>query len=136
MKATTKSSKSIWQSPDGSKTIWEVTLKGEDGKLYGGLKTYSNLIAKEGFEGEVETYPGKNPGEKFVKQPQSSSYGGGGAARLKADTDKQKEIKAEWAIGKAISSLGVFPLDEEALKQVEDLATQLYQMVDRIKGVE
>lgn len=133
MKVTTKSSKQIWQSPDKQKTIWEVTLKAEDGKLYGGLKTYSESIAKEGFEGEVETYDGKNPGEKFVKQPNTGRGGGNNAERLKADAEKQKEIKAEWAIAKAISSLQIFPLDDDALAQVEELATKLYQMVNRVK---
>lgn len=139
MKATTLSSTQIWQSPDGEKKIWSVELKDENDKQYT-LKTYSKAIAEVGFEGDVESYLDKK-GERFVKQPApAGGFGGGGnnSARLKADAEKQKEIRAEWAIGKAISSTGTFPLDAKALKEVQELAIKLNQMVDAViaAGVE
>lgn len=131
MKVKTTNSTLVWQSPDGEKKIWSVTLQDEEGKEYT-LKTYSEAISKEGFEGDVESYPGKKPGEKFVKQPNQGNSGGGNTARLKADAIKQKEIRAEWAIAKAIGTLGVFTPDEKMLKQVRDLASKLYEMVDDV----
>lgn len=136
MKVTTKTAgKQVWASPDGSKKIWQVTVFDENDKAFG-LQTFSEAIAQAGFTGDVETYQkGEN---RFVKQIQTegSGYKGGGgnnAARLKADADKQAEIKAEWAIAKAIASLQIFPLDDDALKQVEELAVKLNAMVDRVK---
>lgn len=134
MKVETTSARQVWQSPDKERTIWEVNVKDEAGKTWP-LKTFSPEIAAVGFNGEVETYDGKD-GQKFVKQPKPqggySGGGGGNAARLKADAAKQKEIRAEWAIGKAITSLGIFPLDDDALKQVQALATKLYGMVEAV----
>lgn len=134
MKVETTNSRQVWQSPDKQRTIWEVNVKDESGKVWP-LKTYSSEISEVGFSGEVETYDGKD-GQKFVRQPKpQGGYGGGSsAARMKADASKQKEIRAEWAIGKAITSLGIFPLDAEALKKVQDLATKLYEMVDSVNG--
>lgn len=132
MKVETVSSRQVWQSPDKQRTIWEVNVKDEAGKTWP-LKTYSAEISTVGFKGDVETYDGKD-GQKFVKQPkpQGGFSGGGGVARLQADAAKQKEIRAEWAIGKAITSLGIFPLDDEALGKVKDLATKLYTMVESV----
>jgi len=132
MKVKTTASEQIWQSPDKAKTIWNVTLEDEKGTEYR-LKTFSEAIAKTDFEGEVESYL-NNKGDRFVKQPQAAGgYGGGNnAARLKADAKKQSEIRAEWAISKAITSLGIFPLDAEALVKVEALAAELYSMVDNV----
>ena len=133
MKVKTVSSRQVWQSPDKQRTIWEINIRDETGKTWP-LKTYSQEIAEVGFGGEVETYDGKD-GQKFVKQPNAQGgYKGGGnnAARLEADKLKQKEIRAEWAIGKAITSLGIFPLDGEALDKVRDLASKLYDMVDGV----
>jgi predicted alpha/beta-fold hydrolase len=133
MKVKTTGSNQTWQSPDGQRTIWEVSLQDEKGTDYR-LKTYSKEIAVLGFEGEVESYLDKK-GDRFVKQPlPAGGYSGGGnnTARIKADETKQKEIRAEWAIGKAISSLSIFPLDDSALKQVEELAIKLNEMVDNV----
>lgn len=66
MQVKTIHGEQVWQSSDGQRTIWEVSLKGDDGKDYR-LKTYSNKIAQLGFEGEVRSYV--NPrGERFVRQ--------------------------------------------------------------------
>ena len=133
MKVTTETDgKQMWQSPDGQKTIWQVTVKDENGKA-DGLQTFSEAIAKKGFEGDVETY--QKGDKRFVKQvQQEGGYKGGGnnATRLKADATKQREIRAEWAIAKAIQTLGIFPLDDAALKQVEEVSVKLYDLVDTV----
>lgn len=133
MKAKTLSAQQEWQSPDGQKTIWAVMLESE-GKQYA-LKTFSEKIAVVGFEGDVESYQNQR-GERFVKQviAAGGGYGRGGnnADRAKADAAKQAEIRAEWSIGKAISSLGIFPLDADALVKVQDLAIKLNKMVDAV----
>jgi len=65
MQAKTLASEQVWQSPDGEKTIWNVTLEidGEQRKL----KTFSGKVATQGFEGKVETYINKR-GDQFIKQ--------------------------------------------------------------------
>lgn len=64
--ATTKEAKEIWKK--GDRTISEVILE-VDGKLTK-AKTYSNVVAKPGFVGEVESYEkdGRNGAETFVRQ--------------------------------------------------------------------
>src|SRR4051812_13203087 len=101
MRVTTKSSQQIWQSSDGQRTIWEVTVRADDGKDYR-LKTYSSKIAEEGYEGEVRSYI--NPrGERFVRQVPEFS---------KPQRD-EAAIRAQWAVGQAINLLSVKMPKEE-----------------------
>lgn len=132
MKVKTTKSEQVWKSPDGQKTIWNVVLV-SDGKEYP-LKTFSEKVAEVGFEGEVESFVNQR-GDRFVKQVNKNDghHGGGNnAGRAKADAAKQAEIRAEWAIGKAIQATGIFPLDDEALQKVQELAIKLNQMVDAV----
>lgn len=124
MNAKTINSEQVWQSSDGQRTIWEVTLKAEDDKEYR-LKTYSNKIAQLGFEGEVRSYV--NPrGERFVRQVPS--------ARPAFQRD-DGAIRAQWAIGQAINLASV-KMDKEAitLPVIEKYAKELYATVSRVKG--
>jgi len=79
VKGITRKSTEAWKSPDGQRTIYEVVLEveGEPFKT----QTFSEKIAQEGFEGELEVYE-KN-GKQFVRQApkEDSQYGGrsGGA---------------------------------------------------------
>jgi hypothetical protein len=124
MQVKTINSEQVWQSSDGQRTIWEVTLKADDGKEYR-LKTYSNKIAQMGFDGEVRSYV--NPrGERFVRQVPSAkpSFGRDDSA-----------IRAQWAIGQAINLASV-KMDKEAitLPVIEKYAKELFATVSRVKG--
>lgn len=125
MQVKTTNSEQVWQSPDGQKTIWEVTLKAEGGNEYR-LKTYSEAVAQLGFEGEVESYL-NNRGERFVRQKlakKASVYG--------RDDDA---IRAQWAIGQAINLASV-KMDKEqiTLPVIEQYAKELFATVSRVKG--
>jgi hypothetical protein len=125
MNAKTIHSEQVWQSSDGQRTIWEVTLKADDGKEYR-LKTYSNKIAQMGFDGEVRSYV--NPrGERFVRQVPTNtkpSFGRDDSA-----------IRAQWAIGQAINLASV-KMDKESitLPVIEKYAKELFATVSRVKG--
>lgn len=117
----------IWQSPDGKRKIWEVSLKGNDGREYR-LKTYSPKISQLGFSGEVKSYVNYR-GERFVRQVLSApkpSYGRDDSA-----------IRAQWAIGQAINLASV-KMDKEAitLPVIERYAKELFATVSRVKGEE
>lgn len=59
MNILTLNSKQIWQSPDGSRTLFEVMFTSEDEALAGKhvkAQTYSQAIAETGWSGEVESY--------------------------------------------------------------------------------
>jgi hypothetical protein len=131
MRARTIASQQEWQSPDGQKTIWAVTLEA-DGKTFM-LKTYSPKIAQVGWEGQVESYE-NNRGQKFVKQPQQQ--GGWGGGRGAGQPKDEAAIKAMWAIGQAVQSATLRPDDTGYESEVEDLARIYYSMVDRVKGGE
>jgi hypothetical protein len=88
MTAKTVGSELAWQSPDGTRKIYKVTLdvNGQTAMA----NTYSEKISQVGWSGEVESYekPGKGdfPAQTFVKQPQKEGgYGGGGRASRETD---------------------------------------------------
>ncbi|HSH56317.1 MAG TPA: hypothetical protein VK983_05885 [Candidatus Limnocylindrales bacterium] len=127
MHAKTINSEQIWQSSDGQRTIWDVTLQAQDGKEYK-LKTYSAKIGKLGFEGDVRSY--LNPrGERFVRQVPAAVPARSGFSRDDA------AIRAQWAIGQAINLASV-KMDKEAitLPVIERYAKELFATVSRVKG--
>jgi hypothetical protein len=125
MKVKMVASEQIWQSSDGQRTIWEVRLKGEDGKKYN-LKTYSSKIAEQGYEGEVRSYV--NPrGERFVRQVPGAVTPGFQRGEL--------ALRAQWAIGQAINLASV-KMDKEqiTLPVIEKYAKELFATVSSVKG--
>jgi hypothetical protein len=126
MTAKTINSQQVWQSPDASKRIWEVTLLAENGETYK-LKTYSNKISDLGFTGELQSYTNRL-GDLFVrqkKQPQT------------ANTNRRDDnaIRAQWAIGQAIA-LASATMDKQKITMpvIERYAKQLFATVTRVKG--
>ena len=115
----------VWQSPDGKRTIWEVTLQGDDGRDYR-LKTYSPKISQLGFKGEVQSYVNAR-GERFVRQ----------VLKPKPSFTQRDDnaIRAQWAIGQAINLASV-KMDRDAitLPVIERYAKELYETVSRVKG--
>ena len=129
MQAKTIHSEQIWSSENGQRTIWEVTLRANDGKEYR-LKSYSNKIAQLGFEGEVRSY--LNPrGERFVRQ-----LPGNTKPSFRSSRDDYA-IRAQWAIGQAIN-LAAVKMDKDAitLPVIEKYAKELFATVTRVKGEE
>lgn len=128
----TTSSKEIWKSSDGQRTIWEVDLTMGDNEKYR-LKTFSPEIAKVGFEGDVESYLNEKTGDKFVRQPkQQGGYKGGGSKQ-----NNQPVIQAQWAIGQArgfIRDRGQILPDDEYWQEVEKTAVKLIEVVNSILG--
>jgi hypothetical protein len=125
MNAKTIHSEQVWQSSDGQRTIWEVTLKADDGKEYR-LKTYSAKIAQMGYEGEVRSYV--NPrGERFVRQVPTNTK--------PSFSRDDSAIRAQWAIGQAINLASV-KMEKEAitLPVIEKYAKELFATVSRVKG--
>lgn len=132
---TTKTSRSVWKSPDGQREIFEIGVEYEGKPL--AAKTYSRDISVPGWTGEVETYEkeGRNGPETFVKRPaKEGSYGSGGGSYSGSKRD-DSHIKAQWAIGQAIAWLNVHTLpDETDMSNIEPLANDLFAMVDRVKN--
>ncbi|HEX8226277.1 MAG TPA: hypothetical protein VF572_00245 [Candidatus Saccharimonadales bacterium] len=136
MQVKTTNSQQIWQSPDGKRTIWDVTLKTADGSDYK-LKTYSPEIARLGYSGEVRSY--LNPrGDRFVRQVSAAQTAGAGQSGGGSRSSYQRDdnaIKAQWAIGQAINLASV-KMDKEAITMpvIEKYARELYATVSRVKG--
>ncbi|HET9174081.1 MAG TPA: hypothetical protein VFN56_02250 [Candidatus Saccharimonadales bacterium] len=125
MQAKTTHSEQVWQSPDGAKSIWQVSLKGDGGNEYQS-KTYSEAIAHLGFEGDVESYL-NNRGERFVRQKHSKN-----TTPYSRDNDA---IRAQWAIGQAINLAAVkMDKDQITLPVIEEYAKELFATVSRVKG--
>lgn len=129
MKVKTTHTEQIWQSPDGTRKIWEVTLKGDDGNEYR-LKTYSPKIGAMGFEGEVKSYENRY-GERFVRQLLPAKT----AAPRHGYPRDDSAIRAQWAIGQAIN-LAAVKMDKDAitLPIIEKYAKELFATVSRVKG--
>lgn len=126
MLVKTTDTRQVWQSPDGEKTIWEVTLKGDDNKEYG-LKTFSPAIGTLGFRGDVETYVNQR-GDRFVRQTVKKQPAVAGDSR-------DMSIRAQWAIGQAIA-LASATMDKKAISMsvIETYAKDLFASVSRVKG--
>jgi hypothetical protein len=108
MHVITKAAEQVWQSSDGQRTIWEVTMTADDGKDYT-LKTYSAKISQLGFDGEVRSYV--NPrGERFVRMvpavPKQETDLNGKPVRRGLGIP-ESSIRAQWAIGQAINLASV-----------------------------
>lgn len=136
---TTTKSEQIWESPDGQRKIYALTLefKGQQFKA----KTYSNMIASEGWAGDVETYekPTKQGSDTFVKQPQKeqSSWQQAKPQTAKYQPKDEKAIQAMWSIGQAVLlNQDSKALGDEKLGLVESAAQELFAMVDRVKASE
>lgn len=139
---TTKAIKQVWQSPDGQRTINEVTMDYQ-GKLFK-ANTFSNDIATIGWSGDVESYEkdGRNGSQTFVKQaPKEGGWSGGQASTGGQTSGKssytpkdEKAIQAMWAIGQSIAAhSGAADMDTADLSSVEGYAKELFEMVDRVK---
>lgn len=140
---TTKSIKQIWQSPDGQRTINEVTLDYQ-GKLFK-ANTFSNDIASIGWNGDVESYEkeGRSGSQTFVKQAlkEGGWSGGGQGGQSGPPTTKpgyvpkdEKAIQAMWAISQSIAAhSGSADMDTADPLSVEAYAKELFAMVDRVK---
>lgn len=136
----TKSVKQVWQSPDGQRTINEVTMD-YNGKLFR-ANTFSDKIAAEGWSGDVESYekPGRNGSQTFVRSaPQEGNGWSGGSQGGQASQSGTKSgyvpkdeaaIKAMWAIREAVNWIGSTESNPEV---IEALAQELFAMVDRVK---
>src|SRR4051794_4405950 len=126
MKIKTTKSDLIWQSSDGQRTIWEVTLLAEDDNKEYRLETYSSKIAELGYEGEVRSYV--NPcGDRFVRAM--------GMKPLLHSPSYEFSVRAQWAIGQAINLASV-KMDKEdiTLPVIEKYARELFATVSRVKG--
>lgn len=133
LQVTTKEAQQIWASPDGQRAIYKLTLD------YNGqpvtAKTYSKVIATEGWSGTVETYEkegkGDRPSETFVKQPaKEGGYSGGRQPRDDAAIKAQMAVKAAVHL---MASQEKKPKD--IIAGIEQYAQELFLMVDRVKTV-
>jgi|GEM_PF-2617905 len=129
MQVKTTDTEQLWQSPDGQKIIWGVTLQTQTGETYH-LKTYSKQIGSLGFNGEVESYTTPR-GDRFVRQVQKTPVPAKSASYQRDDN----AIRAQWAIGQAIN-LAAVKMDKEAitLPVIEGYAKELFATVSRVKG--
>lgn len=133
---TTKSAEQVWKSPDGQRIIHKVELDYNGQVLR--ASTFSQAIATVGWTGEVESYEkaGRNGNETFVKQPAKEGFQGGSSSGSPAAYNRgaprdDRHIKAQWAIGQAMTMVdGIAKLDFDV---VEDIAQNLFLMVDRVK---
>lgn len=120
-----------WLKPGSTQKWWTVLTEERPGEVTKYIQDTSKGVEapKEG------KFTGKMWDNKFYPKLANtqSSFGGqrssNNAARAKQDAEKQSDIKAEWAIGKALASLGGTDLEE-----VEKMAKLLFEMVDRVKG--
>lgn len=119
-----------WQSPDGQKKLWAVTVEVNGRQL--AAKTWDQALSVVGYSGEIEAYEKQDKRgnlETWVAPPRAQQSGGyqarsGGDYKPKDET----AIKAMWAIGQAVECIG------SDLAQIETYAHELFAMVERIKA--
>lgn len=137
----TISSTEVWRK--GDIAIFELQMEYEGKPVR--AKTYSEVIAKVGWEGDCVTYEkqGRNGPEQFVKQVPKENTGyssttvrssrGSGAGSYTPRDDSH--IKAQWAIGQAMGFATAINTDGKVdFDLVEGIARSLFTMVDRVKA--
>lgn len=129
MQVKTTDVEQLWQSPDGQKTIWGVTLQSPTGDTYR-LRTYSKQIGSLGFSGDVESYATPR-GDRFVRQIQKDKA----PVKIGSYQRDDSAIRAQWAIGQAINLASVkMPKEDITLPVIESYAKELFATVSRVKG--
>jgi hypothetical protein len=144
----------IWQTPDGQRKIWKLTVESNGQPVP--VKTYSEQIARLGYQGELEAYekPGRDGSETFIKQYQdpnaqnTAGYQQGYQSQSQPATTNspattartggyqpkdEAAIRAMWAIGQAVQLGGVVGNSQPPIDWVEETAVSLFHMVDRVK---
>lgn len=127
-----KNAKTVWvaednfQIPGSDLTIYTIKLEIDGSRdMY---KTMSSKIAAEGWGGDIELYTNAK-GKEYVRQAPKDDYQAPAPSGTTSTwTDKQPEIKAEWAIGQAIN-MG----KAKSWEELEQVAKKLFAMVDRVK---
>ncbi len=140
--ATTTASRSVWQSPDLARQIFEVMLdvNGQPMKA----STFSEIIAEVGWGGQLESYEkeGKKGAQTFVRQAPKEDGGHSGAtqgvapARSSYQPKDEAAIKAMFAIKTAVMWLTDSTPDPNDVGVIEPLAKDIFAMVDRVKASE
>lgn len=118
-----------WESQYGPMRTYYVKINGNTVKL--NKKPDSPAPTKgETLYGYIQP---SQYGDQFKTQKKPFAPGG-----FKADPDKQNQIKAQWAIGQAVSIYNQMSAEDAASavfeQVVEENATKLFAMVDRVKN--
>lgn len=116
-----------WEGSHGKVYYIKVMLEGHDKPVSVGKKSPDALKAGDTIFGTI--VPTDFGEDKFKSE--SKPYGGGGHA-----PKDEKAIQSMWAIGQAISAMGLVG-DKDTdfyIGEVSDLAVQLFGMVDFVKG--
>lgn len=117
-----------WEGSHGKVYYIKVMLKGHDKPVSVGKKSPDALKTGDTIFGTI--VPTDYEEDKF--KAETRPFGGGGSREPK----DEKAIQAMWAIGQAISAIGLVGEKDTALYtgEVSDLAVQLFGMVDFVKG--
>lgn len=117
-----------WEGSHGKVYYIKVMLEGHDKPVSIGKKSPDALKTGDTVFGTI--VPTDYEEDKF--KAESKQFGGGGGREPK----DEKAIQAMWAIGQAVSAIGLVGEKDTALYtgEVSDLAVQLFGMVDFVKG--
>lgn len=114
--------------PQYGQSYWSYTEESQvpvmfnltSGDVADGQKiTFEERVIKQGKKGDYHRLKKVRPVGGQQPQPQVKQF--------KADPEKQASIRAQWAIGQAVS------VHADDLGKVESLAKELYDMVEKVK---
>lgn len=133
------------QDQDANAESWNVVLQVPTGQKYN-LRTIDAEIATVGFSGEVKSQ--EVDGVKYVVQVAGATPAPAAppaaAPRKGFGEQKDDRIRAQWAIGQALTKVTIPASDtgtaagkkklEAQLAYAEKLAIEIFNMVDNVKG--
>lgn len=142
-----KNVKTVWVDdkpfniPNTDISIWKIKLEidGEQ-QLY---STMSKALANMGFQGDVELYT-NDKGKEYVRQAPKQEEPATAQPKKEWKSDdefwsaKDATIKAQWAIGQAVSITNTVAtvlgenLNNDQMASIETTAKALFAMVDRV----
>ena len=117
----------------------DVSFEGVSEPVKWVIKDPLKITEGEVYQGEIKEQTSKagKPYQRFYRSfddNKTSNFGSSSGSPKQDDgywEDKNAAIKAQWAIGQAVSHLG--QKDNVKLEQVETLAKALYDMSERVK---
>jgi hypothetical protein len=99
------------------------------------VKDPSSVTVGDTVYGRIEDKTSKagKPYQRFYKEQREESHTGATQDAPVDWDDKNRTIRAQWAIGQAVSATELKASDDAYYTDVEHLATQFFSMVERVK---
>lgn len=119
---TTREARIVWESPDKSKTIWDVI--DDNGATQ---QTLDKAVSTIGFSGEVEEYTSKK-GKLYIRVSQSTTQHRADPVK-QASIERQSMLKTAVEASKILYAQNPVQSDDELVDAVRHLYNEFMKII-------